>query len=349
MRTSVKLDSTFKINLFGHSNIVRGPASSQELRSQGFRVFSHDHFSSRGYVEDKDPFGWASRLLTQTRAGSHTLLQGPPGTGKNLTADYMAFRLNRPYVTFSMKEEGGMVADWLGRTVLEPQDGLTVSKDLKGALRRAAEGCRIMRDGKEQILPAIICFSDVDRANPKQVDILREALEVGKGQLFNPLTGEMYDICPGTVFVFTSNRGLDSDGGTGMLTNPIDASIGNRFRGVKVPKPTEAWEKDVVKRSNPDLPSNVINMIVKGCRALRTEAETAYMDVLQISVRDMVDAAREYPIALEIMGDPVLAVRFCLEGTIEKMTEEPSLEALRSSLVSICGELRKPSDTPFDS
>lgn len=343
-RTPVSINKPFSFKLFGHS-LERGQATKAELLASGFKVREPGHFNE--YVEDDDIMGWCSQLLNKVRAEVHTLLHGPAGAGKNLTVEYLAHRMNMPYQMFAMKEEGGQIADWLGRTTLEAPDGATISKDVKGKLRTACEGCLIKRNGVEKRVPALVCFSDIDRANPKQVEILREALEVGKGQLFNPLTGETFPICPGTVFVFTSNRGLDGDAGRGNLTNPIDSSIGNRFRGVSVPEPTEKWERSIVQRANPDLSSETVKMIVESCRAVKKSAETEMLDVLQISVRDMIDTAREYKIAYQSLNDERLSVRFALEGTIQKVAQPENLEALRSAVISICGELKQAA-TPFD-
>ena len=132
-----------------------------------------------------------------------------------------------------------------------------------------------------------------------------------------------------------------------MLTSPIDASIGNRFRGVKVPPPSEAFERQILARSCPLLDKSVVDMIVKSVRAIKKAAGAAFMEVLQVSVRDMIDAGMEYPYALQMFGDSRLAVRYVIEGTIQKVAEETNVETLKSAVFPICGDL-KTSETPFD-
>jgi len=350
MRKPVFLNKPHTLNLFGHE-VERAAPTESELKAHGYTVFQHNKFDH--YVEDKDLFSWPSKLITKVKADSHVLLHGTAGSGKNLTIDYLAYKMNRPYRMFAMKEKGGQVADWLGRSTLAEMNGATVSKDEEGSLMRACMGCKIVRNGQQITIPAIICFSDIDRADPAQVEILREALEKGKGTLFNPMTGETIPIAQGTVFIFTANRGLDGDGGRGMLTNPIDPSIGNRIRAVRVPYPTERWERDVVERAHPDLDKNVVRDIVKSVRALRKAAEDGYLNMLSISVRDMLDSADEYKQIRSLMPSQKLAIRFAIDGTIEKMCDDNNYEILRSAVALDLGDLEAPKSatepTPYDS
>lgn len=334
-RQAPNLNAPITSKVFGVP-YTRAPITRQEMMAANMPPVPESRIAD--YVENRDPSCWEAQMTVSVLSGCHAFVQGPAGTGKNLSVDYLAYKLNRPYKTFSFKK-GMTAADWISRTVLDSKGGVTVSREVAGDLARYAAGIKIVRNGKEITVPSIICFSDIDRAEPQQMELLREALEVGKGMLSNPQTGGMFEIAKGTIFIFTANRGLDGDGGTGMLTAPIDASIGNRLRGVETPAPTVDWMVSVIKRAHPELSDEVSYMIVNSVEALKNAAASLFLQCLSLSVRDAVDMAAEFPLYREILGEDRAAVRATTRGIIDKIRAPHDKAALSAAVDVVCGPI----------
>jgi MoxR-like ATPase len=282
----------------------RSPLTETEILNAGFDPATRPD----GYVEGED---WMVDLSVVLPLG-HTIVQGPAGNGKDIFALAYAHSHNLPLKAFAFKE-GANPLDWIKRAELEatPQGG-TKTTYVEGDLVKACKGVTIKRDfttmnqdlrssikadmEKQEwtvtdnngiftiTIPAIILFSDYDRATPDQVEVLRQALELGKERLADPISGELFPIAKGTRFIFTANSGADGDGGRGMITRPKDASILNRCQGIYAPPPSAKFERKVVQASYPSLNEEEVKLLVDCTRAIRKVAEEQAMGI-EVSLR----------------------------------------------------------------
>ena len=281
------------------------PLTNKELINAGFTPAKRP----RNYVEDTT--GWmhdSSLFLTIT----HLIVNGVAGNGKDLLIECYCQAFNIPLARFAFKQ-GTNPVDWIVRTTFkEGEKGGTETKEEMGDLLRACQGVVIKRDftnaSKEVLeeaindmrendytvvndngmltitIPAVILFSDYDRAEPGQVEILRQALELGKEKLTNPITGEMFDILPGTRFYFTSNSGSDGDGGRGNITQMKDSSLLSRMGAIYAPPPTPKFERMVVQAEFPQFSQEQVKLLVDCNRAVRKVSEEQDMGI-EITLR----------------------------------------------------------------
>jgi MoxR-like ATPase len=279
------------------------PQTRSELIEAGFTPAKREV----GYIEDASE-GWM-RSATMFQKVNHMIIAGPAGTGKDDLIQSYCHAFNRPYSKFTFKL-GTNPVDWIMRTTLVADNG-TSTKEVGGGLLRACEGVEIKRDfsllndgeidlvetdlrkngcrvvNKGGILtitiPSVVCFSDYDRATPDQFEILREALEMNKEKLSNPITGEMFDILPNTRFCFTANSG--ADGGTsGNITQRKDSSMLSRCIGIYAPPPTAKFERMVVTAAFPSFTEAQVALLVDCTRAVRSVCDSQDMGV-EITLR----------------------------------------------------------------
>ena len=220
----------------------------------------------RTYVQESSVNGWQFKLALNLLNNTHTLAIGGAGGGKDVFLDAYAKAFNKPIAKFAFKE-GVNPQGWVSRETLKPDGkGGVESVKVMGDLTKACQG--IDKDGVKH--PYVILFSDFDRAEPSQVEFLRQALQLGgDAYLTCPIDGRRYPILDGTTFYFTANSGVDGDGRRGMLVKEKDASIINRLLAVNVPPANESFEVKVVMGEYPELDPNHAKLLVKTLRAVR--------------------------------------------------------------------------------
>lgn len=97
----------------------------------------------------------------------------------------------------------------------------------EGLLLRALRDGYVDPNGSRH--PVIVLISDIDRADSSQVEAMRLILDSIQGRVVGP-TGEVYHVLPGTRVVVTANSSGSGDHrGRYTSSNPIDASILDRF------------------------------------------------------------------------------------------------------------------------
>jgi|Laugresu1bdmlbsd_1035121.scaffolds.fasta_scaffold21197_1 hypothetical protein len=218
------------------------------------------------YVEEGKLDGWQFIATMNLIEGLHTVALGGAGGGKDVFLDAYAKAFNKPIAKFAFKE-GVNPQGWVSRETLKPDNkGGVESVKVMGDLTLACQG--LEKDGVRY--PYVILFSDFDRAEPAQVEFLRQALQLGgDAYLTCPIDGRRYPILDGTTFYFTANSGVDGDGRRGMLVKEKDASIINRLLAVNVPPANESFEVKVVMGEYPELDPNHAKLLVKTLRAVR--------------------------------------------------------------------------------
>ena len=297
---------TLAYNYFCGIKRKMSPLTVAEIQSAGFSPAKRPS----NYVEDQTE-GWMQNSALFLKI-NHLIVSGPAGTGKDILIEAFCHAFNIPLARFAFKQ-GTNPVDWIIRTTLkEGSKGGTETVEVDGDLLKACRGITVKRDftlASESVLnesikdmekngyrvvndagmltitvPSIILFSDYDRATPDQLEILRQALELGKEKLTNPITGEMFDILPNTRFYFTSNSGADGDGGRGNITQMKDSSLLSRCVGIYAPPPTPKFERMVVQAEFPMFDTDQVKLLVDCNRAIRKVAEEQAMG-MEITLR----------------------------------------------------------------
>lgn len=231
---------------------------------------------------------WHEQALEAIADGDVVLVHGPAGTGKDYTAEAIAYHMGMPLVCLSIKPDLDP-NDWVGTTRLRGDGvGGTESLEQEGFVADACRGFEIERDGRKELLPAFILISDFDRASARQIEVFRQAFEGdgtdGRRYLTHPLTGARIQIAEGTRFYLTANSAADGDGGRGMVTSQLDASILNRCSGVYAGTPSASFERKLVSGFAPDLDKSQVALVVKCLRAVRSAVQDQGI-TLEISAR----------------------------------------------------------------
>lgn len=297
---------TLAYNYFCGVRRAMSPLTPQEIKDAGFTPATRPS----NYVEDASE-GWMQNTTLFAKI-NHLIVSGPAGTGKDILVEAFCHAFNLPLGRFAFKQ-GTNPVDWIIRTTLkEGAKGGTETVEVEGDLLKACRGITIKRDftkaKQSQIestikdmekvgytvsnddgmltitIPSMILFSDYDRATPDQLEILRQALELNKEKLTNPITGEMFDILPNTRFYFTSNSGADGDGGRGNITQMKDSSLLSRCIGIYAPPPTPKFERMVIQAEFPMFTQDQVKLLVDCNRAIRKVAEEQAMG-LEITLR----------------------------------------------------------------
>ena len=260
-----------------------------------YPLSSQDHARAVGracppktYVVENNPNSWQYRLTLNLLDNTHTIAIGGAGGGKDVFLDAFAKAYNRPIAKFAFKE-GVNPQGWISRETLKPDGkGGVESVKVIGDLTKACLG--LEKDGKKY--PYVILFSDFDRAEPAQMEFLRQALQLGgDAYLTCPIDGQIYPILEGTTFYFTANSGVDGDGRRGMLTKERDASITNRLNAVIVPPATESFEIKVVMGEYPQLDLPMAKLLIKSLRAVRKASLESDLG-FEVSIRQGIALAK---------------------------------------------------------
>ena len=282
------------------------PLTEAEITSAGFTLAQRPD----NYVEDTSE-GWMQDATLFLKS-NHMIVSGDAGNGKDIFADAYAHAFNLPIARFAFKQ-GTNPVDWIVRTTLEEgSKGGTKTVEINGDLLRACLGVTIKRDfsgASPQALaqaimdmekanyhvvnnggvltitvPSVILFSDYDRAGVDQLEVLRQATELDKEKLSNPITGEMFPVLKGTRFYFTSNSGADGDDGRGNIYQMKDSSLLSRMIGIYAPPPTPKFERMVAQAEFPQFDQDQIKLLVDCTRAIRKVASEQQMG-LEITLR----------------------------------------------------------------
>ena len=375
MRTAINYDPTHLATCLYHGvEVPVMPTAPAEIAAAGLKVYS----PSASYTQNPDPTSWEARVTRALNTGENVWVFGPAGLGKNIYFREYAARTGRPTLEISFKE-GASATSTIRRQDLRPQDGVVASVFEDGMLAKACKGVQIERGGEVITIPSLIVLSDADRYSGEDMEAIREALEIatGSGYLTCPITGELIPVAKGTQFVATANSGVDGDPSGGMLTNPIDASIGNRFGiGVQTPAPTEEWEIDLLSRAfgveraestskkskvrlNPlaeaklfarngewvggHTPSETeIKVIVGAQRAARAAGDQMMIPGYSVSIRTCLSLTKLYQVNLACFGleNRKLAMELaCEDVLVGKLYEKGNMEAIKASYIALLDEL----------
>lgn len=306
MRQAPSVSALHKASFYGISRTI-SPLTREEIEEAGFSLAP----VTEGYVEDDAPLCWG-QLATLGLIDSHLILQGEVSGGKDIFPAQYAHTFNLPYMGFGFRE-GTSPNDWVTRTdLVEGERGGTITEIVEGSLLKACRGVTAKRDFtmlslserealKSQMedsnytvsdsdgiftitVPAIVLFSDYDRASFAHLEMVRNALELDKERLVHPITGELIPILKGTRFVFTANSGSDGSDSSNNIFNSKDGSLLSRMSAVFVPPIEKKFERMVIAKAFPVLDTDEVRLLVDCIHAVRKVAKESPMG-LEVSLR----------------------------------------------------------------
>ena len=153
--------------------------------------------------------------------GDTVYLWGPPGTGKDAVLHAYSAWTRTPAILHTFTP-GTDVKRWLYSREITSEGTSWSYGALWEALVHGVEG----RDGKRH--PALIVFSDVDRATPDQLEEFRLMLDTTAKRVSGP-TGRAFPIMPGTKFAFTANSCGSGDDTGRLSSRAMDSSLLDRM------------------------------------------------------------------------------------------------------------------------
>ena len=161
------------------------------------------------------------RVLLALRRGRPVFYWGPSGTGKDAAISAFCADARVPSLIYTFTS-GTDVKRWFYSRELGTEGTSWSYGRLWHAIVNGIEAA----DGSRH--PALICFSDVDRGTPEQLEEFRLMLDTTSKRLVGP-TGEVHTLFPGTRFAFTANSCGTGDVDGRMSSRAMDASLLDRM------------------------------------------------------------------------------------------------------------------------
>lgn len=213
----------------------------------------------------------AARAMLALSRGRNCYLWGPPGVGKDAIVHAYSARFRRPGMALTFRP-GSDLAPWFYSRRIDA----TGTSWQYGHLWRALTEGLPARDGRAR--PALVLLSDVDRADPAQLEWFRLLADSIEGRVLGP-EGRTVPVLPGTQFVCTANScGSGDTRGRLVSSQPMDASILDRL-GRMIEFPYMEWqdERAVLEASYPSLASaapRMLDALGRAVEALRKAIRT---------------------------------------------------------------------------
>lgn len=165
--------------------------------------------------------GAMAEVIECLHEGTPVFFYGPPGTGKDVAFSSWSQDTRTPLMKVSFTPDTHVKAWFHSRSIDSNGTGWEFGL-LWSALTEGVVG----RDGSRH--PALIVFSDVDRATSGQLEELRLMLDTDDKSVIGP-TGGRAALFPGTMFGFTANSNGSGDHTGRFSSNVMDASITDRM------------------------------------------------------------------------------------------------------------------------
>lgn len=378
LRQAPCISTLRKTTFFGINRFV-SPLTQKEIEDAGFSLAD----MPEGYVQDRE-FGNWGQLATMGLKESHMILQGEVSGGKDIFAPAYASTFNLPHMSFAFKA-GLAPNEWVCRTdLVEGPRGGTITEIVEGSLMKACKGVTCKRDftmmspearqalkGEMEkalykvednngiftiTVPAVILFSDYDRASPEQLEVLRQALELNKERLVHPVTGELIPILRGTRFIFTANSGSDGAENSNNLFNAKDGSLLSRVVAVHVPPISKSFEREVIKVAYPTIHPDDVTTLVDCIHAVRKLAKEQPLG-LEISLRQTKQWASLALQSMEDFPDQITSWKSALKFTFSYLKGHLGIKVNRDQFDGAVevylgdestSETPRPSDCPID-
>lgn len=163
-----------------------------------------------------------SHMMVGLKTKRSVWLYGPTGSGKDAIFHFFSNITRTPAVFIEMRPG-------------EDISGLICSRGFQNGNTVWEEGrvLKALRDGyvtkKGDRVPYMVLISDIDRATPEQIEMLRPILDSIEGRICRP-DGEVDRVLPGSMVVATANTAGDGTRSVMYVTAQAqDVSILNRF------------------------------------------------------------------------------------------------------------------------
>lgn len=166
-------------------------------------------------------------ILTALRKRRPTWIHGPTGAGKDAIVHFVSAACRIPALFVEFRPNADAEAMITSRGF---KNGSTVWEEGE-VLRAIVEGYKVKNEAGEVVarVPYLILLSDIDRATPEQLEILRPVLDSISGRVPLP-NGEVREVLRGTQFVATANTVGTGERTVDFVTAQAqDVSMLNRF------------------------------------------------------------------------------------------------------------------------
>jgi MoxR-like ATPase len=275
-------------------------------------------------------------VMTALKSKKHLYVHGKAGSGKDALFQQVANQYRIPFINLSFKE-GVDINEWIVRREIKAEAGGFSTKVEEGVLLKAIKGFSTEEGNK---IPYMILISDMDRALPSQLEILRQALQEGtSAYLINPIDGEPINVLEGTLFVMTGNSALDGDLRGNMVANRLDASILNRLVCIRANNPTDDFFVKILANEFPTLTEAECKLLIACMNATSKMSEDLALPI-EISIRTTKAWARLAIDALEcgLAKNFKQAIQFGFDGVIDGFFSSPvQVESIRGAIDNLVG------------
>jgi len=275
-------------------------------------------------------------VMTALRSKKHLYVHGKAGSGKDALFQQVANQYRIPFINLSFKE-GVDINEWIVRREIKAEAGGFSTKVEEGVLLKAIKGFTTEEGNK---IPYMILISDMDRALPSQLEILRQALQEGtSAYLINPIDGEPINVLEGTLFVMTGNSALDGDLRGNMVANRLDASILNRLVCIRANNPTDEFFVKILANEFPTLTQDQCQLLIACMNATSKMSEDLALPI-EISIRTTKAWARLAIDALDcgLAKNFKQAIQFGFDGVIDGFFSSPvQVESIRGAIDNLVG------------
>jgi len=161
------------------------------------------------------------RAVLALKRGRPVFIHGDPGVGKDACVHAWAAQTRKPSFIYTFSP-GTDVKRWFYSREIGSEG---TSWSMGVLFRTLVEGVA-GSDGVAR--PALVLFSDIDRATPDQLEEFRLVLDTMSKRIVGP-TGQVHNIMEGTQFAFTANSCGFGDERGRMSSQQMDASILDRM------------------------------------------------------------------------------------------------------------------------
>lgn len=315
---------TGKTRMYNAAELFKHPTTGAKHPMLNFDVPGYEWDGSHPYVPALDPdyefdvshliAGLSALVLNQNVwAWGHT------GTGKTTLFEQIAARLQWPVTRFNL-DSGIERTDLIGQTVLEEQNGTTVSTFKPGPLVEA------MKAGH------IILLDEMDFVRPDTAYALQRALE-SKGLLLTENGGELVVPSPMTRFVATANtRGQGDESGLYQGARVQSTALLNRFsKWLKIGYITLDAEIRLLGKKFSELDSKYHKQIANFAAEMR-QSFLKEQTSIAFSPRNSMALAQTLSFYLTVMQDAPTAIEAALSHTV--------IEGCAERDANVVGEIR---------
>lgn len=164
-------------------------------------------------------------LMVGLKGRKSCWIYGPTGSGKDAILHFFSHITRTPTVFIEMRPGEDISGLICSRGF---QNGNTVWEEGR-VLRALRDGYEVKTGDKVERVPYMVLISDIDRATPEQIEMLRPILDSIEGRICRP-DGEVDRVLPGSLVVATANTAGDGARSVMYVTAQTqDVSILNRF------------------------------------------------------------------------------------------------------------------------